>query len=648
MPKSSTRSSADEIRSAIATTIRNNFDYRNVRGLTENPTVTQNPTRQTTEPYIYVYSVGQVEIDSTKDDTPFQYHVAIEVTLRYNSYRGGQRQGEEIMNEVFSYVRGKNSSEYPDLSQYGFNVYNTTTGDTVEFTDRLRGANYYKVVTALYVTASWTGEEIQVQPIQEPDYSYYGFSYLPISNNIERYDAGNIAPATSYPSPNNGWTFDTVSYSLTPNAQGSYDPSTRFILSGTQATAKFSGLVIETPNTDPSGADSPTGNAIDAGNAGRWSIFFGSQTGQTQPGWFISPTATRFFCNFTVGDTSITIEDIVNTFVDNYTNAYNGGTVTTFGTIAKINNNTFVWAPDLGSVESATLIANSIANTSVISFDSDYTIETTSEPIALDSTINYKRDGGSASTTHIVTTETTFSSSITTTSVEWTIAGTMDPFTVYVPQMGDAWSNMNNMFIVEKDTEGGRLFDAVDIGDTVRFTFGAGSASFPVTGKGGRSIIIGDAFDIVGTIGVTFSDGLLYTLEADIVIPAEIDTTLTATTSWSRIDSIRYGAIPASAGLQPTFPDDTSPTYGLRLLSNWNVEFGTTDPQNQSITITGDKDEYTYIVINNAFTLNGIRDTLGTNNINNFDVVTDGNYRYYISKTPILFDNSSFTYTLST
>ena len=108
MPKSTTRSSADEIRAAIATTIRNNFDYRNVRGLTENPTVTQNPTRQTTEPYIYVYSVGQIEIDSTKDDTPFQYHVAIEVTLRYNSYRGGQRQGEEIMNEVFSYVRGKN------------------------------------------------------------------------------------------------------------------------------------------------------------------------------------------------------------------------------------------------------------------------------------------------------------------------------------------------------------------------------------------------------------------------------------------------------------------------------------------------------------------------------------------------------------
>ena len=522
MPQSTTRSAADEIRKAVAAEIRNNFDYRNVRGLTENPTVTQNPTRQTTEPYIYVYSVGQVEIDSTKDDTPFQYHVAIEVTLRYNSYRGGQRQGEEILNEVLSYVRGKNASEYPDLTPYGFNVYNTTTGDTVELTDRLRGANYYKVVTALYVTASWTGQEVQVQPIQDPTFSYSGFSYSPTENRIERYDAGNIIPAQSYTSPNNGWTFDTVSYSLTPTAQGSYDPRTKFELSGAQATARFSGLVIETPNTDPSGADSPTGNAIDAGNAGRWSIFFGQQSGQTQPGWFISPTATRFFCNFTAGDTSITIEDIVNTFVDNHNNAYNGGTIPILGTIAKIASDTFTWAPDVGSVASATLISNSIANTSTVTSNGDYAIDTTSEPIALDSSINY---------------------------------------------------------VLENDNS--------------------------------------------------------------------ITTSLSESTAWNRIDSIRYGAVPASAGQQPTFSDDTAATYGLRLLSNWNIDYGVTSPQNVTITYTANKDEYTYIIVSQAVTLAGIRDSLGTNNINNFDVVTDGAYRYYISKNPILFDNSSFTFTLN-
>ena len=502
MPQNSTRSAADEVRAAVAEAIRTNIDYRNVRGLTENPTVTQNPTRQTQEPYIYVYSVGQNEIDSTKDNTPFEYELAIEVVVRYTSYRGGQRQAQELVNEVLQYVRGKNSSEYPDLSAYGFNVYNTTSGDTTYPTDRTRGANYYRAVTPLYVTASWTGTVAQIQPVQSPIFAYNGFAYTPQGISIERYDAGNIVPAQTYPSPNNGWVFDTVSYSLPASAEGVYD-----------------------------------------------------------------------------------------------------------GT--------------------------------------DYTLTSTNEPVAIDSTINYKRDNGS-STTHVVTTETTFSNDIATTAIEWTIAATTDPFTVYVPQMGDIWSNMNGMFIVEKDTVGGRLFDAVDIGQTVRFTFGDGSASFPVTGKGGRSIIIGDAFDIVGTIGVTFSDGLLYTLEADVIVPVEINTTLAATSSWNRIDSIRYGAIDAQADSQPVFPDDDSPTYGLRLLSNWNVDYGVTDPQNVAVTFTGNDGQYEYIVVNQSVTLAGIRDNLGTNNIANFDVVTDGQYRYYVSKIPILFDNSSFTYTLNT
>ena len=503
MPQSTTRSAADEIRKAVAAEIRNNFDYRNVRGLTENPTVTQNPTRQTTEPYIYVYSVGQVEIDSTKDDTPFQYHVAIEVTLRYNSYRGGQRQGEEILNEVLSYVRGKNASEYPDLTPYGFNVYNTTTGDTVELTDRLRGANYYKVVTALYVTASWTGQEVQVQPIQDPTFSYSGFSYSPTENRIERYDAGNIIPAQTYTSPNNGWIFTTVDYSLPASAEGVYD-----------------------------------------------------------------------------------------------------------GT--------------------------------------DYTLTATNEPVAIDSSINYMRPGGTPVTTHIVTDSTKFIVPTAETQVgEWAILTNQSPFPGIAPQEGDDWTTINDTIIAESNVPGNRLNDSVVVGDLVRFTWGAGSASFPVVSKSSRSVVLGNAQDIVGTIGRTFTNNESFTLEADIIVPVEIDTTLAATTSWDRIDSIRYGAIAASAGQQPTFSDDTAATYGLRLLSNWNIDYGVTSPQNVTITYTANKDEYTYIIVSQEVTLAGIRDSLGTNNINNFDVVTDGAYRYYISKNPILFDNSSFTFTLN-
>ena len=504
MPKSTTRSSADEIRAAIAAQIRNNFDYRNVRGLTENPTVTQNPTRQTTEPYIYVYSIGQVEIDSTKDDTPFQYQVAIEVTLRYSSYRGGQRQAEEIMNEVFAYVRGKNASEYPDLSAFGFNVYNTTTGDTEEFTDRLRGANYYRVVTSLYVTASFTGQEVQVQPIQDPEFTYSGFSYLPISNSIERYDAGNIVPAQAYTSPNNGWTFDNAVYTLPSTAQGVYD-----------------------------------------------------------------------------------------------------------GT--------------------------------------NYTLAATNEPVALDSNINYMMTVGEPTEVSHLAPGAGVRYRDSLTLGDWRIIGT--GFGLFTIADGFAWPDITSS-ILRIQIAGDYSQTTLVTGDLIRLTVESGSwveYTGTIVGTSTSLTISNVVFQASnGTISGISANNTPNQIQLDTFSPNIITTSLAATTSWSRIDSIRYGSVPASAGLQPTFPDDTSPTYGLRLLSNWNVEFGTTDPQNQSITITGDKDEYTYIIVNDAFTLNGIRDSLGTNNINNFDVVTDGNYRYYISKTPILFDNSSFTYTLST
>ena len=377
MNQSTTRSAATEIRAALAAKVASNFDYRNIKGLTENPTVTQNPTRKTGSPYIYMYNIGQIEKDSTKDDTPFEYHLSIEVAVRYNSYRGGQRQAEQITNEVMSYVRGKNSSEYPDLSSSGFNVYNTEIGEVFETTDRLRGANYYKIITDLFVTASWTGLVQQVQPIQSAIFTYSGFEYEPVNRDIERYDSGDIVPSQTYPSDNNGWNFTTVDYSLPAEAGGVYD--------GT---------------------------------------------------------------NYEVGPT----HDIVE----------------------------------------------------------------------MDSDINYE----------------------------------------------------------------------------------------------------------------LASDG-------------SITTTLNETSSWPRIDSIRYGAIDAQAGLQPSFPDDTSPTYGLRLLSNWNVDFGVTDPQNVTISFTGNAGQYAYIIVDVNVTLAGIRDNLGTNNIANFDVVTDGSYKYYISKTAIVFDNSSFTYTLN-
>ena len=71
------RSGTDEVRKGIFDRINSQFDYNRVNGLTEKPPITQNPTRKTQEPYIYIYSVDSEEIDATKNSTAREYTVHV-------------------------------------------------------------------------------------------------------------------------------------------------------------------------------------------------------------------------------------------------------------------------------------------------------------------------------------------------------------------------------------------------------------------------------------------------------------------------------------------------------------------------------------------------------------------------------------------
>ena len=99
---------------------------------------------------------------------------------------------------------------------------------------------------------------------------------------------------------------------------------------------------------------------------------------------------------------------------------------------------------------------------------------------------------------------------------QWSIVTNVTGFPAITPTMGDSWSTLNGHYIAENSATTNRLFDAVAIGDIVTFTWGAGSASFPVVGLGSRSTLLGDAFDITGTIGRTFTSGESFTLVADV------------------------------------------------------------------------------------------------------------------------------------
>lgn len=220
------RSGADEIRAGYAELIRTDFDFRRVSGLTENPAVTQNPTRFTPEPYVYIYSDSQLERDVTLDDTPYDYKLMIEVCVRYNSYRGGQRQADEILDQVIDLVRGKRLADYPDLSQYGYRIYRANTGEINNLTNRDRGANYYKLLCELFVTAKFIGVTGSTDPVQAASYSYSGFEFSPTGRGIEMWDAGDIIGASTYSNNNNGYDFVSVDYAKTASGQGTLSGST--------------------------------------------------------------------------------------------------------------------------------------------------------------------------------------------------------------------------------------------------------------------------------------------------------------------------------------------------------------------------------------------------------------------------------------
>ena len=368
------RSGMDEVRASIANHVRTNFVPANA-GLVTNPTITQNPTRRTGSPVIYFYPVDQTEVDTTKDGVNIEYAINVEVRVRYNSYRGGRRQAEQIVDEIIGSIRGLTASDYPSVN--GYTIYRIRFANLIFNKDKVAGADYVQIIVPFLISATQDAVPSQVLPVQAPAFTYTNFTFSPTNNKIERYDSGEIVPTTTYPSGNNGWNFVDASFSVSSGSVGT----------------------------------------------------------------------------FTSGN---------------------------------------------------------------------YNVPSGGEPLGLSSSLRYNLDSDST-----------------------------------------------------------------------------------------------------------------------------VTTTLTANTSWDVIDSIRYGAVtPEIVGTAPTFTDDAAATYGLRNLANWNIEYGTVTPHNETITVTGDSGQFVYIIIDEGVTLTQIQNTLGQNVIDQFNVTTVGDYKIYINTQPIVFDGFSTDFTL--
>lgn len=206
------------LKTAIVRKINSEIDVNLITGVTEAPIVTQDrPLNGFDEPYIYVRVESSNEIDTTKDRAARKYFVILDVIVRSTANDAATQTRDDIVAEMES-IFSVPVSDYVVVPEY--TNYIQEVEDIFSTTLETDGATYHRAIVTLSFRLFFNGDRRLALPVQRPLYSFSGFSLSPVGTRIERFDSGSIIGASSYSSPNNGWTFDSVAYSLATGSDG--------------------------------------------------------------------------------------------------------------------------------------------------------------------------------------------------------------------------------------------------------------------------------------------------------------------------------------------------------------------------------------------------------------------------------------------
>ena len=212
---------ASEIRRGIYLKVRDEFNFNNVVGLSSLPPITQRATHRLEDPFIYIWSESQLEVNKTKEDESYQYAVRVEVSTKANSNQGGQQQSDQMAAEIYR-IFDVPTSEYPDITDKGYRIYIIEFAETASFVEEVRGGTYFRKVMTILVTAKFVGFDGTDIPVQLTDYNYNNWMYPPTVFDLERYDTGSIIPLTNYPNLSSGWNFVDSAFTIGAGAQGTF------------------------------------------------------------------------------------------------------------------------------------------------------------------------------------------------------------------------------------------------------------------------------------------------------------------------------------------------------------------------------------------------------------------------------------------
>ena len=269
---------ASEIRRGIYLKVRDEFNFNNVIGLSKNPPITQRATHKLEDPFIYIWSESQLEINKTKDDESYQYAVRVEVSTKANSNQGGQQQSDQMAAEIYR-IFDVPTSEYPDITDKGYRIYIVEFDETASFVEEVRGGTYFRKVMTILVTARYVGFDGTDIPVQLTSYAFNDWMYPPSVRELERYDSGTIIPQTTYPNLTSGWNFVNSTFAVGTGSQGSFTNNI-YTLASTDEPVSLDSILNYTRQTTPTTIDLlPAGGRTEYNFSGDSSWYFADSGG---------------------------------------------------------------------------------------------------------------------------------------------------------------------------------------------------------------------------------------------------------------------------------------------------------------------------------------------------------------------------------
>ena len=197
---------------------------------TWNTIIQSKPVDNTPYPYICVEIDNNdiQEVAVTAQGSSYDYYVGIKAVTR-SEINADTRETRDAMVAEVQRILDVDYDEYINLESKGFNVYIQTV-ESVDISElNEMGTDFYIGNVILKVRMEQIGS--MTSPIATMTQTFAGFNTEPINGKFEMYDSGTITMPTTF-EPSNGWIFNSVTYSLASDSDGTISGNVATVAAG--------------------------------------------------------------------------------------------------------------------------------------------------------------------------------------------------------------------------------------------------------------------------------------------------------------------------------------------------------------------------------------------------------------------------------